>query len=176
VSTDDEAGTEDSGEDASADAQARDVEATVPSPAGLAPRAFARLIDTLLVVVVALAFSAPFAETVTVRSASGELRQVTDLPLAADIAVALLPVVYEVGFVLWRGQTVGKLFGHLRVVKSTGRRADLRAALVRAAVPSALLAAGPLLLPVVAVVYLSAVLLQGRGVVDRLAGTTVAVS
>jgi uncharacterized RDD family membrane protein YckC len=148
-----------------------------PVPASGAMRALARIIDYLLVGLVLLAVSQPFAVTETFVD-GGETREriVFDGPAWVSVILALIPVAYEVAMVLWRGQTLGKLAARLRVVREDGTPPDLRAALLRAAIPGAILAVPGLAvlgLPVVMAVYASALVMGGRGVVDRVAKTTV---
>lgn len=152
------------------------------SLASVGQRALARITDFFLSVMLPSGIIlAVFQSSVTEETAEGTI-EITNVGLYlallyAGIAIAF---VYEFGLIAWKGQTVGKMLGRLRVADlDTGGPPDVRAALIRAALPVGVLALAPFLDFVASlaylVVYLSGMLDRElrRGWHDKLAGTVV---
>lgn len=88
----------------------------------------------------------------------------------------MLVIVYEAGFVAWRGQTPGKqIVGIKLVAATTGAMPSMGASLARVAPVGAAIAVLSQFFPVVMVfVYFSAGFMKdSRGLLDLLAGTAV---
>ena len=144
------------------------------TPASLGQRAIARCIDIVVLFLLSAGALAGFVE----EDASGER---TVSPPAWWLVVLVLAVLaYEIVPVHARGQTPGKILTRIRVVRHDDPDAtpSWQASWVRWIVPALLLllaaAIGPLVLPLLAIVYGSAMLdRDGRSWLDKLAGTRV---
>jgi uncharacterized RDD family membrane protein YckC len=148
--------------------------ALTPLVTNLGRRFLARLVDTVVMILVATAALSPFSET----DAAGD--RVLRPPVGVVALVIVAVLLYEVLMVAWRGQTLGKIVAKVRVVSVTppdktpslveaGRRVLVPGMVGLLAIPI------PALLPLaVALVYLSAALRpDGRGVPDRVGRTRV---
>ena len=94
----------------------------------------------------------------------------------AVIAWMLLVIVYEVGFVAWRGQTPGKMLLKIQLVAlKNGRVLSLPASITRVLPVAFAIALLGAFFPIVMVfVYFSAAFMKhSRGVLDLLAGSVV---
>lgn len=132
--------------------------------ASFAQRAMARLIDLLVVAVLSLALLAP-----QLQGQPGD----GSVPRWAKIAVAVVWLGYEATTTALLGQTMGKLATGCRVAdRRTGDRPGFARSVVRAAVIPGLI---PLLGVIGLLAYPTAMLdrREGRGLLDRLAGTVV---
>ncbi len=145
--------------------------------ASIGQRAAARLIDVVLFFSAQALVFFTVGDRVT-RQVDGSTEEFIEVPLAVRLLMAfLLLVVYEVGMVAWRGQTLGKIALRIRVVaEQTGEVPSVGTALVRAGVPALvwMLPVGALAPALVLALYLTAMLTpQRQGLHDRAARTLV---
>lgn len=164
--------SESNGQYSSGDAQDDDAVAAVPPGsdelAAIAQRIAARFIDWFLLNVVWLLLAGATSERLEDDGLS--------VPRWAVVTWILLVIVYEAGFVAWRGQTPGKqIVGIKLVAATTGATPSMGASLVRVAPVGAAIAVLSQFFPVVMVfVYFSAGFMKdSRGLLDLLAGTAV---
>lgn len=144
------------------------------APARVGMRAMARIIDFVIVLMPATLLAEAFGVG---RNEDGVLEG----PAWPRFFLPITFMLYETLMVAWRGQTLGKLLGRLRVVQwSSGELPSVRSAAIRAAVPGVFfflyLLGGSfgLLLFVPVVIYLTSVADPlRRGVHDRAADTIV---
>lgn len=141
---------------------------TTTALASIGQRALAKVIDGLVFLLPLLALMVRYS-----RMEAGEL--VLDAPVWATLSLVVTNAVYEVLFVAWRGQTLGKLALRIRVVRVDGGSVGLAKAGIRALVPMAAGAVPTVAAPVLSAgVYGWAVVDPNRqGLHDKAAGTVV---
>jgi len=143
------------------------------TPATFGQRAIARCVDMVVLFLLSAGAIAGFVE----EQADGTTT--FDAPWWWVVLVFVGVLAYETVPVRVRGQTPGKIITHIRIVTvDTGDNPSWRQAFARWVVPAMLLllsaVLGPIVLPVLAVVYGTALLdREGRSVLDKLAGTRV---
>lgn len=136
--------------------------------ATIGQRIVARLIDWGILMAFWLVLGAATSE----RNADGDLV----FQRWAVILWMVVVIVYEVGFVAWRGRTPGKMVVGIQIVAlRTGRPPALPAAITRVLPVAFAIALLGAFFPIVMVfVYFSAAFMEhSRGVLDLMAGTVV---
>lgn len=139
--------------------------------AAIGQRIGARVVDWGILLTVWLLLGAATSE----RDAEGTLV----FQRWAVIAWIVLVVVYEVGFVAWRGQTPGKMLLKIQLVTvRDGRIPSIPAAVTRVLPVAFAISLLGVFFPIVMVfVYFSAAFMKhSRGVLDLMAGTAVIVA
>jgi uncharacterized RDD family membrane protein YckC len=137
--------------------------------ASIGQRAVARLVDTLLFAVPGAVLLARYLEI------DGDDVSI-DAPFWLTLVLAAASALYEVVFIAWRGQTLGKMLLRVRVVQiDDGRIPGVAKSAIRTLVPTVAGAIPFALAPVLALgVYLYALVDRRRqGIHDKAAGTIV---
>jgi uncharacterized RDD family membrane protein YckC len=140
--------------------------------ASIGRRAAARVLDSVILILVVQIAASPFAEDAVV---DGEVvRRIPTLAFTGALLVSF--ALMEIGLVLWRGQTLGKLSVRLRIVDAAGGPPTATQVVKRWALPGVLpfLVFGPFGLILNVLVYASAAWdADRRNWPDKIAGTSV---
>lgn len=104
-------------------------------PAGFWIRFVATLVDSILLFVLMLAIAVPIGLSAGITAAladpMGMAHLLASLGAAFTAITFLLPMLYEVVFVGWRGQTPGKILLKLKIIRTDGGEVDYVKAFIR---------------------------------------------